>query len=123
MPTQVQFRRGTTTQNNSFTGAVGELSVDTTLKVLRVHDGSTAGGQALIGATATQTLTNKTLTSPTINSGTLNNSIFTGTASFSGVGTLTGVTFNNPTLGTYSVTSDSIVPKSYIDSIGIVFGI
>ena len=28
MPTQVQFRRGTTTQNNSFTGAVGELSVD-----------------------------------------------------------------------------------------------
>ena len=44
MPTQVQFRRGTTTQNNSFTGAVGELSVDTTLDTIRVHDGSTAGG-------------------------------------------------------------------------------
>ena len=44
MPTQVQWRRGTTTQNNSFTGAEGELSVDTTLDTLRVHDGSTAGG-------------------------------------------------------------------------------
>ena len=44
MPTQVQFRRGTTTQNNAFTGAVGEISVDTTLDTVRVHDGSTAGG-------------------------------------------------------------------------------
>jgi hypothetical protein len=65
MPTQVQFRRGTTTQNNAFTGAAGELSVDTTLNTLRVHDGSTAGGVALVNLTAAQTLTNKTLTSPT----------------------------------------------------------
>lgn len=123
MPTQVQFRRGTTTQNNNFTGAVGELSIDTTLKVLRVHDGSTLGGQALVGESATQTLTNKTLTSPTVNSGTLNNSIFTGTANFSGVGTLSGVTLNTPALGTYSTAANAIVPKSYVDSIGIVFGI
>jgi hypothetical protein len=64
MPTVVQFRRGTTTQNNSFTGATGELSVDTDLKVVRVHDGSTVGGFALASLTATQTFTNKTLTSP-----------------------------------------------------------
>ena len=44
MPTQLQLRRGTTSQNNSFTGAAGELSVDTDLDQLRVHDGSTAGG-------------------------------------------------------------------------------
>ena len=44
MPTALQFRRGTTSQNNSFTGVVGEISVDTTLDTLRVHDGSTAGG-------------------------------------------------------------------------------
>jgi lipopolysaccharide export system protein LptA len=66
MPTQVQFRRGTTAQNNAFTGAAGELSVDTTLTTLRVHDGSTAGGFALVNLTGTQTLTNKTLTSPTL---------------------------------------------------------
>tara|TARA_A100000164_G_scaffold379556_1_gene424152 strand:+ start:495 stop:1307 length:813 start_codon:yes stop_codon:yes gene_type:complete len=44
MPTQLQLRRGTTSQNNSFTGAVGELSVDTDLDQIRIHDGSTAGG-------------------------------------------------------------------------------
>ena len=47
MPTQVQFRRGTTSQNEAFTGAVGEISVDTTLDTVRVHDGSTAGGVRL----------------------------------------------------------------------------
>jgi len=44
MATTVQFRRGTTAQNDAFTGAEGELSVDTTLDQLRIHDGSTAGG-------------------------------------------------------------------------------
>jgi hypothetical protein len=47
MPTTVQFRRGTSTQNDAFTGAAGELSIDTTNKTIRVHDGSTAGGARL----------------------------------------------------------------------------
>jgi len=62
MATQVQFRRGTTTQNNAFTGAQGEITVDTDLKTLRLHDGTTAGGGAtVVTLTGTQTLTNKTL--------------------------------------------------------------
>ena len=44
MATALQLRRGTTAQNNSFTGAAGELSYDTQTEGLRVHDGSTAGG-------------------------------------------------------------------------------
>ena len=44
MPTTLQFRRGTATQNNAFTGAAGEITFDTTNKTLRVHDASTAGG-------------------------------------------------------------------------------
>ena len=40
----VKQRRGTTTEHSSFTGALGETTVDTTKKVLVVHDGSTAGG-------------------------------------------------------------------------------
>lgn len=47
MPTQVQFRRGTATQNGNFTGAAGEISFDTTNNTLRAHDGSTAGGHRL----------------------------------------------------------------------------
>ena len=48
MATQTQLRRGTAAQNNSFTGAVGELSYDTENKSVRVHDGSTAGGIKVI---------------------------------------------------------------------------
>ena len=44
MATQVQFRRGSTSEHSSFTGAVGEVTVDTDLDTIRVHDGSIAGG-------------------------------------------------------------------------------
>lgn len=44
MAIQLQLRKGTVSENNSFTGAAGELSVDTTNNRARVHDGATAGG-------------------------------------------------------------------------------
>jgi len=40
----LQLRRGTTSQHSSFTGAVGEVTVDTDKDSLVVHDGSTQGG-------------------------------------------------------------------------------
>lgn len=39
-----QRRRGSTSNHASFTGLVGELTVDTDKKVVVVHDGATAGG-------------------------------------------------------------------------------
>jgi hypothetical protein len=48
MPTTLQFRRGTTTQNDAFTGAAGELTFDTTLNTIVAHDGTTAGGHTLV---------------------------------------------------------------------------
>jgi hypothetical protein len=47
MAIQVKFRRGSAGQHGSFTGANGEITVDTTNKTLRVHDGVTAGGVRL----------------------------------------------------------------------------
>ena len=44
MAIQIQLRQGTTTEHNSFTGARGELTYNTTLKSLVLHDGVTAGG-------------------------------------------------------------------------------
>jgi hypothetical protein len=44
---EVKLRRGTTSQHAGFTGAEGEVTVDTDLDTLRVHDGSTAGGVRL----------------------------------------------------------------------------
>ena len=42
--TQVKRRRGTTAQNDAFTGAEGEIVVDIERHELRVHDGVTQGG-------------------------------------------------------------------------------
>ena len=48
MSTAVQFRRGTTTEHSTFTGAVGEITVDTTKDTAVIHDGSTVGGHPLL---------------------------------------------------------------------------
>ena len=47
MATILQLRRGTTVQHSTFTGAVGEVTVDTTKDTVVVHDGTTAGGKPL----------------------------------------------------------------------------
>ncbi len=59
MSTQVQYRRGSNVQVAAFTGALGELVIDTTNKIVVVNDGSTVGGFPQVGLTATQTITNK----------------------------------------------------------------
>lgn len=53
MSKQVKMRRGTATEHNSFTGVVGEVTVDTTNHALRVHDGVTVGGRAAARADGT----------------------------------------------------------------------
>lgn len=50
MARQIQLRRGTAIQHTTFTGANGEVTVDTTNKTLRVHDGTTPGGTPLARA-------------------------------------------------------------------------
>ena len=52
--TQRQLRRGTAAQMATFTGAVGEVVVDTTNNRLVVHDGVTAGGWPMGGVASVQ---------------------------------------------------------------------
>lgn len=47
MAKQLELRRGTTQANNLFTGVVGEVTMDTDTKQLRVHDGVKTGGYAV----------------------------------------------------------------------------
>lgn len=54
MAGKFQLRRGTTAQNNAFTGAVGELTFDTDTNGVRVHDGHTQGGLPFNTVTAFQ---------------------------------------------------------------------
>ena len=50
MATTIQHRRGTTAEHVTFTGAVGEVTYNTTTKSVHTHDGVTAGGFPLIKA-------------------------------------------------------------------------
>jgi hypothetical protein len=49
----LKLRRGTTSQHSSFTGAEGEVTVDTDKESLVVHNGSTAGGFPIARADGT----------------------------------------------------------------------
>ena len=48
MSTQVRLRRGSTSDHATFTGVQGEVTVDTDLNTIRVHDGSTQGGHRVL---------------------------------------------------------------------------
>ena len=67
MSTAVQLRRGTTSQHATFTGAVGEVTVDTTKDTVVVHDGVLAGGHPLLKEAAVDV----TVAAITSNSGSL----------------------------------------------------
>ncbi len=48
MSRQIQIRRGSAAEHDNFTGAIGEITMDTTNKTLRVHDGVTVGGNEIM---------------------------------------------------------------------------
>jgi len=102
MPTQIQLRRGTSTQNNGFTGAVGEVTINTSNHSLRVHDGSTQGGfeAALNDLSNVQTSSALSLTSI----------VTTGDVDVGGNLTVTGTTtFNGGTLTLGDADTDNVV--------------
>jgi hypothetical protein len=96
MPTILQLRRGTTAEHATFTGAVGEVTVNTTKDTIVVHDGAVAGGYELVSLAATQTLTNKTLTSPTLTTPDLGTPASGTLTNVSGLPLTTGVTGTLP---------------------------
>ena len=59
--TQVQFRKGNTTEHAQFTGANAEITVDTQKKTAVVHDGTDVGGFELQRARWEHVTTNQQL--------------------------------------------------------------
>ena len=109
MPTQLQLRRGTTGQHNSFTGVVGEVTINTTKKTAVVHDGSTAGGLELLRADMSNVFASAT---PTITS--LNTS---GNVDIGGNLTVTGTTtFNGGTVTMGDANTDNVVFGADVNS-------
>jgi hypothetical protein len=120
MPTVLQFRRGSTAQNNSFTGSAGELSLDTDLYTIRVHDGSTAGGFEITQNTATQTLTNKTINASNNTISNITNAMLSGSAGI----TNANLANSDVTIGSTSIslgaTSTTLAGLTSVTSTGFV---
>ena len=70
MADQLQLRGGTTTEHSTFTGALKEVTVDTTKKTIVVHDNSTVGGIPLAKENLSNVPTG-TITSTMIADGTI----------------------------------------------------
>ena len=131
MAIQIQLRQGTTTEHSTFTGAGGEVTVDTTKDTLVVHDGATVGGHpvaARANADGSIELIKKDGTSAgTINSLGLFNNTLTSTninqALTAAQGKLLKDTINNIVASSYAVgqtytdvTSSRFVGTNYLNS-------
>ena len=92
MATAIQRRRGTTTQHSSFTGLAGEITIDTDLNTIIVHDGSTAGGHRLATFTEVSSAATGDITGIVAGSG-LTGGATSGSATVNVVGG-TGITVN-----------------------------
>ena len=100
----IQFRRGTTVEHNSFTGLLGEVTVDTTKNTVVVHDGSTAGGYALALEGASVSSSTGSFSSNVTVGGTLG---VTGLTTMSGAAAVTGdLTMTGHILPSANVTYD-----------------
>ena len=115
MATQIQYRRGTGAQNDAFTGANGEITINTSDWTLRVFDGVNPGGYPVVGITQTQTLTNKTLTSPILTNPSITGIIST-TGNVTGGNLITGGLI----IATGNITSTANVTGGNITTAGLV---
>jgi len=66
MSKSVRIRRGTTIDHSQFAGAEGEITVDTTIDTIRVHDGVTLGGWPVLNAAKNSEITSEILTAKKI---------------------------------------------------------
>ena len=117
MAIQLQLRRGTATQHASFTGASGEITLNTTRNTIHLHDGSTAGGHESARADLTNIITgsNLALGLGGYSGATLaltSNATIGGTLGVTGnttIGGTLGVTGNTSLSGNLTITGDLTV--------------
>ena len=110
MATQLQIRRGTTSQMNAFTGAEGELAVNTTTDTVHVHDGSTAGGHALAKADGSNIATY---------AGSFTTLAASGAATLSSTLAVTGALTANGTVNVHTGSAGTVSPSTQADDLVI----
>lgn len=113
MALQIQLRRGTHAQHSTFTGVLGEVTVNTTNNSLHMHDGSSPGGHELAkinfsnvanGAIANSKLANSTISGVALGSNLATLTIGTG---------LTGAAYNGSTASTVALATSGVTAGTY----------
>lgn len=121
MSVQVQLRRGTTNQNNSFTGTIGEITYNITTGGIRTHNGSTLGGKELLLADLSNIL-------GSIENASLANSTISGVALGDDLGELTigdglvldtGTTYNGSTAVTLELDTTGVTAGTYGSALSV----
>ena len=127
MATQVQFRRGNTAQTSVFTGAAGEITIDTTKNVVVIHDGVTVSGTPMVsgrGDTMTGALN---VANNLVVTGTVGVTGLTSltTANTSGLATLNSLTVSNNAnvIGNIILTGDIAINNGNIVSTAGTFNV
>ena len=123
MATQLQIRRGTNSQVAAFTGAEGEIVVNTTNDSVHVNDGSTAGGFEMARAdlnnvsdtSLNAALTGNTVSALTITTLTLGSTAITATGAELNI--LDGVTSTAAELNILDGVTATTAELNYVDGV------
>ena len=115
----LKLRRGTTTQHGSFTGAEGEVTIDTDKDTAVVHDGSTAGGRPLAredlnnvsSSTIAGRLSNDSIAPAKIGAGTLPSDV-----------TVASANLVNGTIVNADIASNAAIAGTKLENSGVTAG-
>ena len=126
----LKLRRGTTTQHGSFTGAEGEVTVDTDKDTLVVHDGSTAGGHPVAAedmanvssASIAGRLANDSIAVSKIAAGTLPSDVKIIDANVSGNLTIESADIVNGTIVNADIATNAAIAGTKLENSGVTAG-
>jgi alpha-tubulin suppressor-like RCC1 family protein len=106
---QLQLRKGNTTSHTTFTGALAEVTVDTSKKTVVVHDGTTAGGYPLALKTDIANINSNVAVLTTANIAESGNLYFTNTRAINAFTEGTGINIDANGLISSTVTGGGAV--------------
>jgi len=124
----LKLRRGTSIQHGSFTGAEGEVTIDTDKDTAVVHDGSTAGGKPLAkedltnvsSATIAGRLDNDSIATSKIAAGALPTDVTVVNANVSATAAIANSKLADSGVSAGTVGSSTAIPVVTVNSKGIV---